>query len=57
MTLRVAHGDVEPALGQIERGRRFRQFLFRRLEKVNGEWSITRTHFEVEGLKKVGLSG
>ena len=31
---------VEPVFGQIKKGRGFRQFLLRGLEKVNGEWSL-----------------
>ena len=31
---------VEPVFGQIKEGRGFRQFLLRRLEKVQGEWSL-----------------
>ena len=31
---------VEPVFGQIKHGRRFRQFLLRGLDKVNGEWLL-----------------
>ena len=33
-------GTVEPVFGQIKRGRGFRQFLLRGLQKVQGEWSL-----------------
>ena len=31
---------VEPVFGPIKQGRRFRQFLLRGLDEVNGEWSL-----------------
>ena len=31
---------VEPVFGQIKQARGFRQFLLRRLEKVQGEWAM-----------------
>lgn len=33
-------GIVESAFGQIKQERRFRQFLFRGLEKVRSEWAL-----------------
>ena len=34
---------VEPVFGQIKKGRGFRQFLLRSLEKVSGEWYLIGT--------------
>jgi transposase len=36
-------GIVEPVIGQIKQARRFRQFLLRGFEKVQGEWSLVCT--------------
>jgi hypothetical protein len=36
-------GIVEPVIGQIKHARGFRQFLLRRFEQVQGEWSLVRT--------------
>jgi hypothetical protein len=33
---------VEPVFGQVKQARGFRQFLWRGLQKVQGEWAATR---------------
>ena len=45
---------VEPVFGQIKKGRGFRQFLLRRLEKVNREWSLICTGHNLLKLFRFG---
>ena len=45
---------VEPVFGQIKEGRGFRQFLLRRLEKVQGEWSLICTGHNLLKLVRCG---
>ena len=47
---------VEPVFGQIKQGRRFRQFLLRGLEKVNGEWSLICTGHNLLKLFRFGVN-
>ena len=46
---------VEPVFGQIKRGRGFRQFLLRGLDKVNGEWSLICTGHNLLKLFRSGV--
>ena len=48
---------VEPVFGQIKRGRGFRQFLLRGLEKVRGEWALICMTHNILKFHKIICSG
>ncbi len=49
---RLRKQTVEPVFGQIKQARGFRQFLLRRLEKVQGEWAMICTAHNLLKLAK-----
>src|SRR3990172_5111277 len=44
---------VEPVIGQIKQARGFRQFLFRGIEKVQGEWALVCTTHNILKLHRL----
>ena len=48
---------MEPVFGQIKQGRGFRQFLLRGLEKVNREWLLICTGYNLLKLFRFGAAG
>jgi transposase len=49
-------GTIEPAFGVIKQAIGFRQFLLRGLRKVQGEWKIVTTAYNLKRLHKLGLA-